>query len=469
MNPTTIRELDCEFLYCLPIGNFFADVESKIAFFDLIARSDTNPFLNLLGYPEYGSSSHIVDYQSDRGAVGVLTSLGLDRTLYSFAYPEKQVFETDNLSASRASFTLSENGTICVCYKISNRSRVTAANIVDQLAELRLEIKNRLNNSFLDAVKIIEKKMNFHIFRNLKITDTTVRKWVKSFEIIDFDFKYGRKFGRTVLRDYYSGKSKSLPSDLTGFIRMTRKGVWTNYKPTFQKDFWSQNLGNRSDEIWLVHVKHFFRFHPERNTKDSVKDFYAEVSLIIQKLIHSVAHVNFLSETMSDYRLTESSDWRSVIKFADNLSEQAPQQPEYSKNDFLSRLVINILEEFNFDASTENFHKQLDELKASTLSYTSLLSAKRVTQLTVVVLVVTALQLALSPANSAFWGGAKGAITVGFSWFFQFLSSVVVQSAFWWAIAGLVVAFFIIKIQALRRFRYRIWLKGFLRHLQKRR
>lgn len=412
---TIITDLDGEFLYCFPTGIFFADVESKILFFDIIASPEKNPIDNLIGRPAEGSSTHLIEYQADRGASAIVTSLGIDTPLYVFNLEKIEIATTKNLIATYSSFTLSRNGTICLCYNIEIVDKLKAGDAVEQLTYLRSEIKKDLKQRFKSAISNVESEMMFQLFKGVQVSEELITRWVKSFEIIDFDFKVGRRYGHTILRDYYSGKLQSLPTDLTGFIRMTRQGVWTNYKPDFQTRFWAQNLGNRKDEIWLVHVKHFFRFHPERAERESVQNFYSEVSLSIKKLIHSIAHINFLSRAMQDFRLTENSDWRSVLKFSDNLSEQAPQLPEYSEHDFFSRLMIRILEEFNFDSLTKNYHVQLGEIKASTLSYTSLLSAKRVNQLTYVVLVVTALQLLLSSEEKGVIGKLSG-------WFLSLLS-----------------------------------------------
>lgn len=396
-NIIKIDELRCDFFYSIALAQLLPTHQDRLRSFSFFYNSGDRVIDRYLSEVPSKGLAFLPEYQADRGASNIIHTLSLDEKLKVFSWDVPFEFETPNLTITSNSFSFSKYATLGFDFLIKSKSSTSLGveQLLEEMSEARQQIKMLIKDCILAAILKLKPFFFDALFSQCEIHDENINKWLKSFEVIDFDFRVGDLSGGEYLKNSFSSSSASPPihPELIGFLRMTRLGVWENYKPDFIKEFLGNNIGNRKDELWIVHVKHFFRYHPERESKISVINFFNDVTTSIEILLHRVAYLEYLNFSMSHFMPTKIANWRKLISITEELTDECPLLPEYSDHDFFSKFIMRILNEFNYDALSNNYRALLEELRATTLSYTGLLSNKRVTQLTILIFILAVSQV----------------------------------------------------------------------------
>lgn len=391
-----INHLECEFKYCLSLNCFIDKISKRIDNFSFFFHFRKKIFSDILKEINQKKLDFLVEYQSDRNAINIINNLDLDSELKYFFWNRPIKLETTNLCVISKGFTFSEYNTVCLSFNIKLIENCTVELIIDQLSEIRKELKKNLAQYFKDALYLINKNFSCPYFSFSKVNYSKILKWMKTFEIYDFDFVKGNSSGGEILKSYFDVGNFNLPLELIGFLRMTRPGVWSSYKSEFQQNFWKGNLGNRNDEIWMIYIKHFIRLHPEREIRDSVKKFYNDTKLAFEIALHKIAFIENCNSLLADLKLSTLSNSSSTLQTIEQFSDLLPSKPDSNPNDFFTNLSVKFLDEYNYFDSLDQYKSQIQEIQSGVISYASFLLNKKVTILTVFTALLTICQFIIA-------------------------------------------------------------------------
>ncbi|MCX6578886.1 MAG: hypothetical protein NT166_01725 [Candidatus Aminicenantes bacterium] len=331
--------------------------------------------------------------------------------------PIRQAVGIFNISLDR--FLISREGTlaypfsVCMAKDTDDRSCADVSSVVSLLTEVRRIIPESLCRAIQLSFRILMESSEPSLACVFEQPDAqTVLRRCHSFELFDFSSKIPKMLTSTDAKA------------LTGFLRMTRQGVWEKYTEDTVQRVFEANLGNRRDELWIALGNRFFRMHPESTTRRDVRLWFEDLHLAVIILLLKIAGLEYLCYSIRESlrkdqfrpqfipRNQLSEAWNHLVEIQNATARAAdPRFLERNVTHSFFRNVLRAIEDqLGYQDLVENASRLLADYRANVTamaSHSSALSAidvaastERLTRLvlwlTAVALIVMGVQLILA-------------------------------------------------------------------------
>jgi len=289
--------------------------------------------------------------------------------------------ESNFFSFSISQFRLSYHGAISLrvlSKKINITESISISDFIEdyyKFIELQKEkVVESLNLFFSEWNKTtIQLKLssNENLFDNLE-----------SFEIFDFNFL---NTDIRSINELFQLKDLTPLKQLARLFRMT-KSSYMQYDESKLKEIREQNLGNRSDELWIINDERLVRNHPDQNVY--LQAFLEDIILGIEILkLHEanliylynwiIAKRSFLRENLyKDEKLFMTkfySFWTEIVTIYENSIEPFVKL-RGAKHSFYNILIAKVKSQTNIVEFRNDVKDEFEELFATLNSVSSLQS-----------------------------------------------------------------------------------------------
>lgn len=299
--------------------------------------------------------------------------------------------ETGNLLVDSISVRIFESGALglrCTMRPSNNKNK----HDTDLAVQIIREGRNLARKLLFDAIKEFINYWNriFPDYELCKLENISEYDLFEKYEFIDFDISIeGLIFNTDTLS---KDSNVNYLRQIVGFCRMAKPYAWPNYSIQFLKEFTKNDLSGRSDELWLVYPERLVRYYPNKDIPETNKYAY-DILLVAEVLLGLRALYKNLLEDLryrivglpKEFRVRESSsDRKSKIKLRYLYKELAiaafrfsrcrfPSDIQfYTESSFASRLLRCVEQELNLDELSACLQTELDKLKSTIDSFTSL-------------------------------------------------------------------------------------------------